>query len=332
MNITRFYSKGSALHEMLLDRLRFGGFPEATDIPMAVDLEVTKYGQVHSNVFFSSILFLAYALNTRPFDLAVNTRAVQVLTEKGKAAGVKAVTSDNKSCIIKAKMVILSASTFETPRILLNSNIPGEAIGRYLVNHPVVVAHASVKRDQFPEVLGIATLLVPSSVDRNYQLLAFTDFWSHYEEKPLRKEVNFELHGYGVVEPRVDNYISLDPRRRDEYGVPMLNVQFSYSHKDQDLIRKIYDSLLAFSSTMMLSLDALPQLFAPGRDNHESGTYRMGDDPSTSATNRYGQVHGITGLYVADNSVLNLTSPANPTLTTVALAIRTADHIIEQMT
>jgi choline dehydrogenase-like flavoprotein len=68
----------------------------------------------------------------------------------------------------------------------------------------------------------------------------------------------------------------------------------------------------------------------PGDDNHESGTCRMGDDPATSAVNRYGQIHGIFGLYVADNSVLPSIG-TNPTLTTVALAIRTADHIINQL-
>ena len=56
-----------------------------------------------------------------------------------------------------------------------------------------------------------------------------------------------------------------------------------------------------------------------------------GDNPATSVTNRYGQVHGITGLYIADMSVVNLTSPSNPTLTAIALAIRTADHIVAQM-
>ncbi len=46
----------------------------------------------------------------------------------------------------------------------------------------------------------------------------------------------------------------------------------------------------------------------PGAVMHESSTCRMEDDPATSATNRHGQIHGVQGLYVADNSVL-------PTLT-----------------
>lgn len=51
-------------------------------------------------------------------------------------------------------------------------------------------------------------------------------------------------------------------------------------------------------------------------------------DPLTSVTNGYGQVHGVTGLYVADNSVIPTIGASNPTLTSIALAIRTADHMM----
>ncbi len=61
---------------------------------------------------------------------------------------------------------------------------------------------------------------------------------------------------------------------------------------------------------------------------HDAGTCRMGTDPDTSVTNPYGQVHGITGLFVADNSGIPTSGTANPTLTTVALAIRTADYMM----
>ena len=37
--------------------------------------------------------------------------------------------------------------------------------------------------------------------------------------------------------------------------------------------------------------------------------------------------YGVSGLFVADNSVLPTLPSANPTLITVALAIRTADYI-----
>ena len=37
----------------------------------------------------------------------------------------------------------------------------------------------------------------------------------------------------------------------------------------------------------------------------------------TSATNRHGQIHGVQGLYVADNSVLPTLTAAGPVLSNV---------------
>lgn len=68
----------------------------------------------------------------------------------------------------------------------------------------------------------------------------------------------------------------------------------------------------------------------PGLDIHEASTCRMGDAPATSTTSRHGQVHGVKGLYVADNSVLPTLTAPGPVISNVALAIRLADHIVRQ--
>lgn len=84
----------------------------------------------------------------------------------------------------------------------------------------------------------------------------------------------------------------------------------------------------AYASQGLLSSLCLRDL---GVVYHDMGTCRMGIDPITSATNPYGQIHGVEGLYVADNSVIPTSGTVNPTLTTVALAIRTADKLIAQI-
>jgi choline dehydrogenase-like flavoprotein len=56
----------------------------------------------------------------------------------------------------------------------------------------------------------------------------------------------------------------------------------------------------------------------------ECGTARFGDDPSTSVANQTCQVHGVTGLYIADASVLPSAGAINTGLTIAALALRTA--------
>ena len=52
------------------------------------------------------------------------------------------------------------------------------------------------------------------------------------------------------------------------------------------------------------------------------GTARMGDDPGTSVVDRWGRVHALDNVVVADSSVFVTSSGYGPTLTLVALAAR----------
>jgi choline dehydrogenase-like flavoprotein len=53
----------------------------------------------------------------------------------------------------------------------------------------------------------------------------------------------------------------------------------------------------------------------------------MGNDPKTSVTNKYGQVHDIDNLFVADGS-LNVTNGGfNPALTIMALGFYIGGYI-----
>jgi choline dehydrogenase-like flavoprotein len=53
----------------------------------------------------------------------------------------------------------------------------------------------------------------------------------------------------------------------------------------------------------------------------------MGTDPGSSVTDSDGRVHGIGNLFVAGSSLFPTGGWANPTLTIVALALRSAEKI-----
>ncbi|MCA0756073.1 GMC family oxidoreductase [Paenibacillus sp. N4] len=338
MHVTQAYAAGSSITQILLERLWNTGFDDAVEIPMAVDLTATRYGEVRSDAFFSSISFFAEALNLMSFDFAVKARAVQVHVENGQALGLTVMSKDLKPYALEAKNIILSGSTFETPRLLLNSGIQGPAIGRYLTNHSSLTGVLTLNVEGFPEVLGTLGILYPASEGRPFQLQiqgpgSFA-WYPQYEQKPVREDWEVRILSYGRVESRFENRVMLDKNRRDLYGVPEIQVQFSYSDKDREVIDRMADfirqaaaAITGKSSSFMLPLC----LSLPGNDNHESGTCRMGEDPLTSAVDPFGQLHGVRGLYVADNSVLPSSGAANPTLTTVALAIRTADYLSERI-
>lgn len=324
MHVKPSYYKRVPIIQTILDRLRNNGFSEAANIPLARESDSNKQGTNLPAGLFSSISFLTSALSHRPFDLALKSRAVQILIEKGNAIGVKVVSWKKNKYDLKAKNIVLSAGCLETPRLLLHSGIQGNAIGHYLINHSSVRAKGKFKKNASLKESGRIDILIPQTDGSPYQIQIQGD----------RKRINFA--GYGKVEARYENKLTLNPHQLDEYGIPQIQVNFSYSEKDKAIIRQMVNTVEKASSAIGTDLISesgqSPIVFrAPGAENHESGTCRMGDNPSTSATNRYGQIHFIPGLYVSDNSILPSIGAANPTLTTVALAIRTADHIIEKL-
>jgi choline dehydrogenase-like flavoprotein len=53
----------------------------------------------------------------------------------------------------------------------------------------------------------------------------------------------------------------------------------------------------------------------------------MGNDPSSSVTNRFGKIHDLENLFIADGSLFVTSGAVNPASTIQALAIYIADHI-----
>ena len=61
---------------------------------------------------------------------------------------------------------------------------------------------------------------------------------------------------------------------------------------------------------------------------HHMGTTRMSNSPDRGVTDQWGRVHGMDNLYVCGSSVFPTSGWANPTLTIIALTLRTAEHIL----
>jgi choline dehydrogenase-like flavoprotein len=55
----------------------------------------------------------------------------------------------------------------------------------------------------------------------------------------------------------------------------------------------------------------------------------MGNDPKTSVTNKYGQLHEIDNIFIADGSLHVTNGGYNPALTILALGYWVGGHIIE---
>ena len=68
-----------------------------------------------------------------------------------------------------------------------------------------------------------------------------------------------------------------------------------------------------------------------GFGGHETGTVRMGKDKRTSVLNSYCQAHEVKNLFVVGGSAFTTFPEKNPTLTIMALAVRTASFIADEV-
>jgi choline dehydrogenase-like flavoprotein len=57
----------------------------------------------------------------------------------------------------------------------------------------------------------------------------------------------------------------------------------------------------------------------------------MSARPEDGVVDAYGRAHDVPNLFVSDGSVFTTGAAANPTLTIVALAVRQAEHLVEQL-
>ena len=64
---------------------------------------------------------------------------------------------------------------------------------------------------------------------------------------------------------------------------------------------------------------------------HNSGTTRMGTDPSASVVDRNLRTHDVANLYVASASTFVTQGANQPTLTIAALSLRLAKHLHESV-
>jgi choline dehydrogenase-like flavoprotein len=147
--------------------------------------------------------------------------------------------------------------------------------------------------------------------------------------------VNFALRGEMV--PNKDSYCEIDPTAVDKFGIPVLRFHFKWSDYErkqakhgQEIFRQIIETMGGTVRTPDRGADTDYGLEAGGRIIHESGTVRMGDDPRSSALNKYCQAHEAKNLFVADAAPFVSQADKNLTWTILAMSWRTSDYIAEE--
>jgi choline dehydrogenase-like flavoprotein len=109
----------------------------------------------------------------------------------------------------------------------------------------------------------------------------------------------------------------------DETGVPKPLIEFSYGANEQAMSAHA----AGFMSDIWAAAGAT-DIWTFQRAAHTIGTCRMGDDGERAVVDATGRSFDIANLWICDNSVFPSAMAANPALTIMALALRTADAFL----
>ncbi|MDA0736013.1 MAG: GMC family oxidoreductase [Bacteroidetes bacterium] len=146
------------------------------------------------------------------------------------------------------------------------------------------------------------------------------------------------ISGRGESVPQYDNYCEIDPDTVDEFGIPVLRFHYNWTDYERNQAKhmhktfeEIFDAMGAITLGDTPTAESEYGLAAPGQIIHEVGTTRMGDNPATSVTNSYQQLHDAKNVFVVDAGSFVSQADKNPTWTIMALSWRTSDFIVEQL-
>jgi choline dehydrogenase-like flavoprotein len=126
--------------------------------------------------------------------------------------------------------------------------------------------------------------------------------------------------------PNVRNCVTLDPRVKDCFGLPVPRILNQPRNNDRDMLTAI-----ATRSIELLNAAGATDIshtYQPGTSAHYLGGCRMGSDPRTSVVDAWCRTHDVPNLFIGDGSVWVTGGAVNPALTISALATRTAEGIV----
>ncbi len=147
--------------------------------------------------------------------------------------------------------------------------------------------------------------------------------------------VSFSARGEMI--PNDQSYCEIDKNALDEWGIPVLKFHFKWSEDEIQMARHARETfreiIEAAGGEVIQTYDASQNwgIYPGGAVIHEVGAARMGNDRSTSALNSYCQAWDCKNLFVTDGAPFVSNSNKNPTLTIMALAWRTSEHVVDQV-
>ncbi|WP_298327667.1 GMC family oxidoreductase N-terminal domain-containing protein [Haloactinopolyspora sp.] len=265
-----------------------------------------------------------------------------------------------------ARVVVLAGGCTENPRLWLNSGLPNpnDWVGRGYTDHffdwviglfdertESSKGAASAARADFPGHGSMENVGLPPGLQQFAAVFSDSGIRGHYDngrgatgpwdgaagrmigaelKDALMNGVDRLLNILVITDDDVEaqNRVTLSALPADEHG-PVPKVRFAQRRRSARTLRnreyvsaRAAETLRAAGARTVIRIDWPPLLL------HVQSSMRMGTSEADSVLDANGEARWVKQLFIADNSALaNSLGGPNPTLTTQALATRTAEKI-----
>lgn len=301
---------------------------------------------------------LQLALDTGRCRLETRTSVRRVITDaSGRARGLLVRPNDARDAREHpADVVVVAAAAIESARLLLLSTDArhpaglgnsGGHVGRHLVFHHIWTGHMHYAKPMFAGRVGFWTaqsdqfcdpperghhggvkIEMPSRpwighVREAGEATDFDEALRRFERTRRCRQIG--MHAESL--PGDGKHVTLS-EQRDRFGDPVAHVTYGsdgFDHRTHAFSRALVERVARATAATDWTFPGVEDF---GVFAHYMGTTRMGSGPDDSVTDTFGGVHDTPGLFtIGLGSFVGSGGAVNPTLTGVALALRTADFL-----
>ena len=304
------------------------------------------------------------ALATGNMEIRPFTRVFRVDRDasSGRVLGVSYFDADGQVRKIEAEIVVLATYSLENTRLLLVSGINANGqVGQHYMTHnfgwfngvlpewsnPFMgpLTASSVIDDFTSELVpdnddgvlwGSPVLSFPGDIqplEAAHNMSPNAPRWGLGLKEWLRDNYRrlFRMYSQTTNFPSRRHYCDLDPKVTDPFGQPALRITHDWDEHDIKAVKWMSQIKRGIAEEMGMVewWEHSPKPFYH-LGTHETGTHRMGEDPSTSVVDPIGESHECEGLFVVGGGQFPSFGSYNPTETLQALAYFTADHMLKE--
>lgn len=304
----------------------------------------------------TNLSYIPAALRANAF-LFTRTLAQEVLTEGGRAVGVRARTRGGATLTLRSRATVLACGALLTPPFLLRQRLGNRSlqVGRNLTIHPALgmAAEMDAPTDGFravPQGYAIEGFFherllfeggtAPPDLTAASTHVVGPRFMEFADSMDRLVLFGFAVKdsGHGQVfqgpagRPLITYFLNRADRERIRRGVEILAKVFFAGGA-----RRVFLPIRGFE-VFESEADIHRFITSPFKPRdldltayHPLGTTRLGVDPRHSVVGPSHELHDVPGLYICDGGAIPSSLGVNPQITIMAMATRAGELLAEKL-